>query len=483
MKVTAAPAAKSTVQLDVELPPERVARAVDLAIRHLGQRTRVPGFRPGKVPRPMLERALGIRRDDLSAPNPIHDEAKDHLFEQTVGQALQEADLAFLEIPQPEWIRFAEDAEGAAYRLSVPVSPKVELGDYTAYPFAPEIEAIDDAKVDRVVDELRDQHATLVPVEDRPAADGDYAVIGYEATRDGEPFEGGSAERLPLLIGAERMIPGFEAQLVGLREGDERAFDLKFPDDYPDTSLAGKSAHFVVTMRELRAKVMPDADDELARSAGAYADLAALRADVKRRLEANARDRARHLFADRIIEYAVGNASVEPPDVLIDREVEIMHDELRARLAEQGIGYEEYLKVTEKDDASLHAEFRPDAEHRVKVLLVLEAIADKEQVAVPEATIEAEIARDRERSGQNRRLQEYFASERGRRYVRTTLRRSQTVEELVDRWLGAHPEVGELQHLEETTEASADGSVELPSEEPNEPEPIAATTAEEARRA
>ncbi|HEX5465777.1 MAG TPA: trigger factor [Candidatus Limnocylindrales bacterium] len=480
MKVTATPAPRSTVHLEVEVPPEQVSRAVDLALRHLGQRTRVPGFRPGKVPRPMLERALGVRRDDPAAPNPIHDEAKDHLFEQTVGQALVEADVAALDIPQPEWLHFGEGTDGAAYALALPVSPKVELGDYTAYPFAPELEPTDAASVDKVIEELRDQHATLVPVEDRAAADDDYAVISYEATRDGQPFEGGSAERFPLILGKERMIPGFEAQLVGLREGEEKTFELTFPDDYPDSSLAGQKASFHVTLRELRAKVLPEADDEFARSVGDFADLAAMRADVQRRLEANARDRARHLFADRIIEYAVANATVDPPDLLVDREVEVMHDELRLRLAEQGIGYDEYLKVTEKDDAALHAQFRPDAEHRVKVLLVLETIADKEGLVVPEELVEAEVARDRERTGRDRKLADYFASERGRRYVRTTLRRSRIVEELVDRWLAAHPEVGPLPHLEDASATpEADAQTEPTAEAGSTTEPTAQAPIEE----
>jgi trigger factor len=449
MKVTATPAPRSTVRLEVEVPPERVARAVDLAVRHLGQRTRVPGFRPGKVPRPMLERALGVQRGDPSAPNPIHDEAKDDLFEGTIGEALRTADVAALDIPRPEWLHFGEGEDGAAYALALPVSPTVKLGDYTAYPFQPEVEPVDEGQATKVIDELRDQHAALVPVEDRPAANDDYAVIAYEATRDGQPFEGGSAERVPLVLGKERMIPGFEAQLVGLREGEDKTFELTFPADYPDATLAGQPASFHVTLRELRTKVLPKADDEFARTVSDAANLAAMRADITARLEANARDRARHGFADRVIEYAVANATVEPPDLLVDREVEIMHDELRLRLAEQGIGYDEYLKVTEKDDAALHAQFRPDAEHRVKVLLVLEAIADEEHFEVPEAAVEAEVARNRERTGKDRKLAEYFASDRGRSYVRTTMRRSGIVEALVERWLAAHPEVGPLPHLED----------------------------------
>ncbi|HET7676416.1 MAG TPA: trigger factor [Candidatus Limnocylindrales bacterium] len=448
MKVTTTPAPKSTVLLEVELPAERVKRSIDESVRHLSRRTKVPGFRPGKVPRPMLERALGVRRDEPDAPNPIVDDAKEHLFEASVIDALREADLDVLSVPEPEWLRFEEGA-GAAYRVQLAVRPEVQLGAYTDYPFGIDIEEIDDEKVERVVEQLRDQHASLVPVEGRGAQDGDYAVIAFEGSREGQPFEGGSAERFPLVIGSDRLIPGFEGHLLGLREGEETDFSLTFPDDYPDESLGGKPADFHVRLVELREKRPPEADDDFAASLGDYADMAALRAEIRRRLEANAKDHARHAFSSRIIDFAVDNSRVELPDVLVEREVEVMHDELRVRLAEQGIGYEEYLKVVGKDDAALHAEYRQPAERRVKTLLVISAIADREGVEVEDAEVEAEVARARQRYAESPKLLSYLDSPRGRAYIRATLRRSRTVEQLVERWLAAHPEVGPVPHLED----------------------------------
>jgi trigger factor len=149
------------------------------------------------------------------------------------------------------------------------------------------------------------------------------------------------------------------------------------------------------------------------------------------------------------MEYAVATATMEIPDLLIDREVEVMHDELKVRLSEQGIGYEEYLKVTERDEQKLHAEYREPAEHRVKVLLVLSAIADAEGIDPPDEAVAAELARARERYQENPKLLEYFESERGQAYLRSTLRRTQVVETLVERWLAAHPEVGALPHAED----------------------------------
>lgn len=450
MRVTTQPAGRSTVVLEVELPADRVQRSVEQSVRHLARRTKVPGFRPGKAPRPLLERALGVRGDDPGT-NPLYQDAKEHLFEDTVVEAVRDQALDVLSIPEPEWLTF-EERHGASYRVTLPLRPAVELGAYTDYPFGIEIDEIDDARVDQVIDQLRDQQASLVPVVDRGAEKGDYAVIRFAGRRDGEPIEGAQSDRMPLVLGNERLIPGFEDQLTGLREGDQKAFSIRFPDDYPESVLAGAEADFEVTLLELRQKRLPEADDDFARSVGSYEDMASLRAEVRQRLERNTLDRARHNFADRVIEFAVNNATVEIPDLLIERELEVMFDELRVRLAEQGVGWDDYLRATERDESQMRGEFRSDAERRVKTLLVLSEIADKEGVEVPEEALESELARSRERYAGNPRLVAYLESPRGRAYTRSLLRRSQTVETLIDRWIDRHPEFSHVQHLHEDTE-------------------------------
>jgi trigger factor len=457
MQVTSRPADRSSVVLEVQLPPERVARAVDEAVRHLARRTRVAGFRPGKAPRAMLERALGIQRGAANEPDPIYDDAREHLYERTVIEALREKDIDALELPrEPEWTSFSE-TEGASYTVTLPVRPTVQLGDYANFPFKPEVEEPDDAKVDQVVEQLRDQAASLVPVEGRSAEKGDFAVIGFEGTLDGEPVEGAASERMPLVIGNERMIPGFEDNLIGMTEDEEKTFTVRFPDDYAEETLAGRDVEFTARIRELRERRLPPADDTLASTVGTFDTLAELRTDILARLERNSRDRARHAFADRIIEYATANATLDVPDLLVDREIEVMVDELKVRLGEQGIGYEEYLKATERDEAKLLVEYREPAEHRVKVLLTLAAVADAEGVTVPDSAIEAEIERSRQSAAQQggdqsrggSRLVEYLQSDRGRTYIRAQLRRSQTIEALIDAWIAKHPEFSNVQHVED----------------------------------
>jgi trigger factor len=438
--VTVTPAPRSSINVRVELPPERLDSAIAEAVRHLSQRTKIAGFRPGKAPRVVVERVVGAEV--------VLEEAMDHLVQKAYRDALTEH--AILPIAQADVkVEQGEEGKPVIFTATVPVRPDVQLGDYRNFKFGPEIEGIDDPKVQKVIDELRDQNASLAPVEERGARNGDYAVIGYTGTRDGVPFEGGSAERMPLIIGDERLIPGFEAELVGLKPTGTKGFDITFPDDYPEESLRGQQAHFEVEMKELREKILPPEDDDFARSLGAFADLAALRTEIKARLERNALDKARHEFADKIIEYATANATLELPDILVEQEIEIMHDELRGSLARQGIDEESYLKVVEKTEADLHADFKPRAEKRVKVLLVLSKVAEEEGVEIADRDVEAEVARARERYGSDRKTTAYFESERGRSFIRSTLRRSRLVEKLVDEWLAANPEHPPLPHLED----------------------------------
>ncbi len=381
------------------------------------------------------------------------EEAVEHLVEDAYREAVVAEEILPLTNPDVEIVR-AEEGQPLVFKATIQVRPDVELGDYKHFNFQPEVEIIDDARVDTVLEELRDQNATLTAVEGRGAKDGDYAVISFVGTRAGEPFEGGTSERMPLILGQERLIPGFEANLVGLEVGGTTGFDITFPEDYPEPELAGKPAHFEVEVKELREKVLPDLDDDFIGTLGEFADIDALRTDIRTRLERNALDRARHGFADQIIDYAVANATLELPDILIDQEVEVMHDEFRATIARQGITEEAYLKAVDKTDADLHAEFRPGAEKRVRTLLVLSKVADEESVVVPDAEVAAEIARGRERYADDQRLLAYFNSERGRSYIRSTLRRTRVIEQLIDEWLADHPDHRSLPHLEDDADSA-----------------------------
>jgi trigger factor len=437
---------QSTIVLEVQLTDKELQNAINEGVRHLARRTRIPGFRPGKAPRAMIERALGIDRSDPDAPDPVYDEAREHLYQRTVIEAVTESGKDVLELPrEPEWTSF-EEGVGATYVVTVPVRPEVVLGDYTEYPFEPDVQEVTDEQVDQVIEQLRDQQASLVPVEDRGAENEDFVVISFEGRRDGQPVEGAQSDRFPLVLGKERMIPGFEANLLGMKEEDERTFTVTFPEDYAEESLQGAEVEFTAKVLELRERRLPEADDDFAGLVGEYESMDALRADLRERMGINALDRARHQFVDRIIEYANGNATVMLPQILVEREIGVMIDELKVRTAEQGIAFDDYLRVTEKDEASLREEYQEGAEQRVKTLLVLGAIADKEEVTVSDEAIQAEIDRVVADPDAGDNIKEYLASDRGRNYIYSQLRRSQTVELLADRWIEAHPDFENVQH-------------------------------------
>ena len=427
--VSSRPEPGSKMVLEIEVSSAEVDRHFATAYRHVAERTKVPGFRPGKAPRHVIDRFVG--RGTVVA------EAIDHLVSDSYDAALDQAAIIPLDHPELD-LDSGSVAEGATVRFTatVAVRPEVTLGAYTGYPFGIEPVEVTDAKVEAVIADLREQQATLRPVDGRGAAKGDVAAVKFAGTIDGEPFEGGSADRLPLVIGEDRMIPGWEEQLVGMAIDQTKGFDLTFPDDYRVEALRGKRAHFEVTLLDLRERILPEFDDAFAASVGELSTVDELRAEISDALVRRGADEARHHFADRIIDFASANATMELPEVMIANEIEIMRDELRNRLAQQQIGMEKYLEMARQSPEELATELREPASRRVKSLLVLSAIAEKEGIDATPEQIEAEIAEQLARYPDEPRLREYLRSRRGRSYLRMTLRNRTLVDTLIDRALG-----------------------------------------------
>ncbi len=434
--VSTRPEPGSKVILEIEVQPAEVDRHFATAYRHVAERTKLPGFRPGKAPRHVIDRFVG--RASVVA------EAIDHLVSDSYDRALDEATIVPIDQPEVD-IDPNAVVEGATVRFTatVAVRPEVTLGAYIGYAFTLETPEVTDAQVEQVLTELREEQATLRPVDGRAAQAGDVAAVKFVGTIDGEPFEGGSADRLPLVIGEGRMLPGWEEQLVGTTIDQTKGFEITFPDDYRVEELRGKQAHFDVTLLDLRERLLPVLDDDFAKSVGEVASVDELRAEIRDALEKRAADEARHTFADRIIDFAAANATVELPEVMIANEIEIMRDELGSRLAAQRIGMDRYLELAKQTPEELAAELREPASRRVKVLLVLSAIAEKEGIDAGEEEIDAEIADQLERYGNDPKLSEYLGSRRGRSYLRMTLRNRKLVDTLIDRALGTDAAAGE----------------------------------------
>jgi trigger factor len=432
MEFTTTPAEKSTVRLEVTLAVADVAAAIAQAVRHVAGHSRIPGFRPGKAPRSIVERFAGINR--------ILDEATEILIERGYRDAIMKSDVVPLTSPK---IDAKPIVEGEPYTFTalIPVPPEVKLGDYRGYTFEPTFEEPDEAKVEAVVNDLRDSYATLTPVTDRGAEMGDYAIIAFDGYRvdSGQAIDGASSERMPIVLGSDRLIPGFEAQLVGAKVGDATTVEVTFPEDYQEAALQGVPARFDVVINDLRARVPPPLDDAFAAQVANVTDVAGLRAEILTRLKASAVDRGRHEFADKIVEFAMDGATVEIPDPLIEEEIDGLVDELARSIARQGLTFEQYLGAAGKSADEIRGEMRERGERRAKTLLVLSAVAGAEGVEVPEELIDEEVERARPQTQGQRKLEAYLSSERGRRAIRASLRRSLVVERLVDEWFDAHP--------------------------------------------
>ena len=465
--VSTRPEPGSKMVLEIEVPPEEVAHAFSTAYRHVADRTKVPGFRPGKAPRHVIDRFVG--RGSVLA------EAIDHLVGDAYEAALSQTDVVPIDQPSVDIDPSAVvEGQTVKFTATVPVRPEVQLGAYTDYPFTLEQPEITDEQVEQVIAELREQQATLRPIDERGAQQGDIASVKFTGTIDGEPFEGGSADRLPVVIGEDRMIPGWEEQLVGMEIGATKGFDITFPDDYRVEELRGKQAHFEVELLDLREKVLPEVTDEFAQSVGDVKTVDELRAEIRDAMEKRAEAEARHAFGDRIIDFAVSNATVELPEVMVANEVEIMRDELQARLAQQRIGLDQYLALAKQSPEELTAELREPAERRVKTLLVLSAIAEKEGIDASDEEIQAEIEDQLARYGEDPKLREYLTSRRGRSYLRMTIRNRTLVDTLIDRALGTAgtaDTAGEADAVEATAEASASTEPEAEPEAAPEAEP------------
>ena len=441
--------------LEIEVPSADVDRHFATAYRHVAERTRVPGFRPGKAPRQVIDRFVG--RGSVVA------EAIDHLVSASYDAALDQTDLIPIDQPDVD-IDAAAVVEGRAvtFTATVPVRPDVTLGAYTGYPFGLEVPEVTDDQIEAVIADLREQQATLRPVDGRAAAEGDIAGVKFVGTVDGVPFDGGSGDRLPVVIGENRMIPGWEQELIGMEIAATKGFDITFPEEYRVEELRGKLAHFEVELLDLREKVLPEVDDDFARSVGDVESLDALRAEIRDAMTQRAAAEARHAFADRIIDFAASNASVELPEVMVANEIEILRDELTSRLAAQRIGLDQYLALAKQTPEEMTAELREPAARRVKTLLVLSAIAEKEGIDATDEQIDAEIAEQLARHDEPR-LREYLGSRRGRSYLRMTIRNRTLVDTLIDRALGPDSAAAPAPEPTETNEPTQ------PAEQPKEP--------------
>ena len=382
---------ESRVRVQAQVAAEEVERRVQQAARELGRQMRVPGFRKGKVPPPVVIRRLGREA--------VLDEALRSSLGSWYADAIDGAGIT--PVGEPELDVPSElPAQGQPLKFSIEIGvrPVAQLGQYKGLEVGRREPGVEDAQIDEELDRLRDRLATLETV-DRAAQNGDHVVIDYVGTIDGEPFEGGSGRDQLLELGSGRLMPGFEDQLIGASAGDERTVHTTFPEDYQAEELAGKEAQFAVTVSEVKEKRLPELDDDFASEAAGFDTLAELREDIADRLRKLDERTVEREFEDAVVEAAVAEAEVDVPDKLVHARAHELLEDTFAMLGRQGISKEAYLRISGRDEETLAHEAEPEAAAALKREAVLSAVVEAEHIEPTDDQLREALEPTAERQG------------------------------------------------------------------------------------
>jgi trigger factor len=369
----------SRVRVEVEVPSEALESELRSAAAELGRELRIPGFRKGKVPPEVVLRQVGREA--------VMDEAVRRGLPGWYEQAVTDAGINAVGDPKLDLTDLPERGLPLSFTIEVGVVPPAKLGDYKGLEVGRREATVDSQEVQAELERLRESLASLETVE-RAAGNGDFVVIDFVGSVDGEPFEGGDARGHLVELGSGRLIPGFEEQLDGVAAGDEREVEVTFPDDYPAEHLAGKDASFAVEAKEVKEKRLPELDDEFAVEAGGYDSLDELRAELEQRIGEAQQREIEGEFREAAVDAAVATADVEIPHELVHAKAHEMWHRTSRRLAQQGINPEQYLQMVGKEEEELVVESESDAEQALKREAVLAAIVAAEGIEVADEEVE-----------------------------------------------------------------------------------------------
>ena len=376
MKTSVTELPDSRVRVDVDVAPDDVDRGISRAARGLARDMRLPGFRKGKAPPSLIIQRVGREAVLQQALRDSLPEWYERALLSSGVNPVGDPNIEVTSVPDDE-------GEPLSFQFEVGVRPPAELGEYKGLEVGrPETDVPDDV-VERELERLRENFARLEDVE-RPAAKGDFVLVDFRGTVDGEPFEGGEAHDELVELGSGRLIEGFEEQLEGASAGEQREVKITFPDDYRAEQLAGKDASFEITVKEVREKVLPDLDDGFAASAGGFDTLDELRDDIREKLRTAAEERTEAEFRLAAVDAAVDASKVEvPAEILTGRAAE-RWERVERQIAAQGLDPAAYLRMQGKTREEIIEESKPDAERELKREAVLSAIADVEGIDVTE---------------------------------------------------------------------------------------------------
>ena len=371
---------KSTVALTVEVSAEEFEAAVAKAYQKMRKKINIPGFRPGKAPRKIIEGMYGAEV--------FYEEAVNIAMPEAYEAAVKEQNLDIVGYPSVE-LEGEITKDGFTFKAVVPVYPEVTLGTYKGLKAPKDTVKVAAADVDARIDQLVKRNTRLVSV-DRAVENGDTAVIDYEGFLDGKPFDGGKDENHNLEIGSGSFVPGFEEQLIGMKAGEEKDIDITFPENY-HADLAGKAVVFHVKVNEVKVKEEPALDDEFAKDVSEFDTLKDLKADIKKKITEEREAAAQSAFEEELINQVADGMTCDVPDAMVDAQIENGMQNFKMQVQQQGIAYEDYLKLTGLDEKKLRDDAREGALRRVRQELALAAIIKAENLEVSDEDIEAEF--------------------------------------------------------------------------------------------
>ena len=370
-------------KLTIEVSAEDVEKALQAAYLKERSKISLPGFRKGKVPRQMIEKMYG--------PEVFYDEAANHMISEAYGKAYDECELEISSQPKIE-VTQLEKGKPFIFTAEVAVKPEVTLGEYKGLKVDKISTDVTEEEVSAEIDRERERSARTIDVTDRAVQDKDQIKLDFEGFVDGEAFEGGKGENYALTIGSGAFIPGFEEQLIGAEIGKEMEVNVTFPEDYQAEELAGKAAVFKCKVNEIKAKEIPELDDEFVSDVSEKSETVE---EYKAETEAKIRERkereGKQKKEDQAVEQAVANAQIDIPEPMIDLQTRQMADDFARRIMQQGLSLEQYFQFTGLSEEKMMEEFRPQAEKRIRTRLVLEAVVAAENIEVSDERLEEEL--------------------------------------------------------------------------------------------
>lgn len=369
-------------KLTIEVPAEEVEKAIQASYLKERKNFNIAGFRKGKVPRQVIEKMYG--------PEVFYEDAANHMVSDAYGKAYDECELEISSRPEIDVVQL-EKGKPFIFTAEVAVRPEVTLGEYKGLEVDRQTVEVTEEEVAHEIDQERERNARTVEVTDRPVQDKDIVTLDFKGFVDGEAFEGGKGTDYPLTIGSGSFIPGFEEQLIGAEIDKETEVNVTFPADYQAAELAGKDAVFKCTVHAIKAKELPELDDEFASDVSECETLDEYKAEVEKKLRERKEADAKEKKENQAVDKAIENAQMDIPDPMIDLQTDQMADDFARRIQQQGLTVEQYFQFTGLTQQQMLDEFRPQALKRIQTRLVLEEIAKAENLEASDERLEEEL--------------------------------------------------------------------------------------------